>query len=61
MRILFRSTSLFVALTYLLLSAAPFMPLAFGRTVANPAHILGMEIVGWLALWAVFGRPAWFH
>lgn len=61
MRILFRPTSLFVALTYLFLSAVPFLPLAFGRAVASPTHILGMEIIGWLTLWAICGHPSRFH
>jgi glucan phosphoethanolaminetransferase (alkaline phosphatase superfamily) len=62
MRSLFRSGNLYILLTYLLLSAVPFVPLLFtGQTVDNPIRILGMEIFAWLAVWTLFKRPAWFH
>lgn len=61
MRPLLRPANIFIALTYLILSAAPFMPLWFGRTVANPWQIAGMEAVAWVALWAVFSRPVRVH
>lgn len=61
MRTLLRSSNLFVAFTYLALSAISFVPLLFGRTVENPAHIIGTELVSWLTVWAIFKRPAWFH
>nr|WP_136417883.1 phosphoethanolamine transferase [Herbaspirillum sp. ST 5-3] len=56
-----RPANLFILLTYLTLSAVPFMPLLFGRPVENPARVIAMEFVAWLAIWAVFKRPAWFH
>src|SRR5699024_2941082 len=28
---------------------------------ADPWQVLGMEMVGWIAVWALFKRPAWFH
>ncbi|HJV76022.1 MAG TPA: phosphoethanolamine transferase [Noviherbaspirillum sp.] len=56
-----RPANLFILLTYLTLSAVPFMPLVFGRPVENPARVIAMEFVAWLAIWAVFKRPAWFH
>ncbi|TFW09699.1 phosphoethanolamine transferase [Oxalobacteraceae bacterium OM1] len=61
MRSLFRPASLFVAGTYLVLSAMPFFPFAFGRPVDHPWGIAGLEGAIWLALWAVFKRPAYFH
>lgn len=60
-RRLLRPAHLFVALTYLILSAAPFLPLLFGRGVPNAAPILGMELGAWIAVWALFARPARFH
>jgi glucan phosphoethanolaminetransferase (alkaline phosphatase superfamily) len=61
MRPLLRPANLFLVVTYFLLSAVPFMPLLFGRTVENPPYLAGAEIVAWLAVWAIFARPAWFH
>ena len=61
MRSLFRFSNLFILGTYLILSAAPFVPLLFGRPVERGLKIIGMEMVGWMAIWAIFKRPAWFH
>ena len=47
--------------SYLILSAAPFMPWLFGRSVSNPLPLLGAEVVAWLCVWALFRRPARFH
>jgi glucan phosphoethanolaminetransferase (alkaline phosphatase superfamily) len=61
MRSLLRPANFFLLSTYLALSATPFLPLLLGRAVDSPARILGMEFVAWLAVWAAFKRPAWFH
>lgn len=53
--------SLFVLLTYAVLSAAPFAPLLFGKPVDHPAQILGLEFIAWVTVWVIFKRPAWFH
>jgi glucan phosphoethanolaminetransferase (alkaline phosphatase superfamily) len=56
-----RPANLFLLLTYLILSAVPFMPLLLHKTVEQPAHILGIEFIAWVAVWAACKRPAWFH
>ena len=61
MRVLLRPINLYLLLTYLALSAIPFVPLLFGRTVAHPWQVVGVELLAWIAAWAVFKRPAWFH
>ncbi|KQX00180.1 sulfatase domain-containing protein [Massilia sp. Root418] len=71
MRLLFRPTAppasaslgaqAFLLLSYLALSAVPFVPLLLGKPVDAPWQTLGMEVVAWIAVWAVFKRPAWFH
>lgn len=61
MRLPPRAATFFVLATYFLLSAVPFVPLLFGRTVAAPAQILAIELAMWLVAWAIFVRPAWFH
>ena len=61
MRPLLRPINLYLLLTYLALSAIPFVPLLFGRTVARPWQVVGVELLAWIAAWAVFKRPAWFH
>ena len=61
MRTLLRPAPLFLLLTYLALSAVPFMPNLLGKPLARPWQVLGVEFVGWLAAWALFKRPAWLH
>lgn len=61
MRSLLRPLNLFLILTYLALSAVPFVPMAFGKPVDEPSKIVAMEFVAWLGIWALFKRPAWFH
>ncbi|MFL6676444.1 MAG: phosphoethanolamine transferase [Massilia sp.] len=61
MRFLLRPANLYLALTYLVLSSVPFVPRLFGHPVERPGQVLGIELIGWIAAWAVFKRPAWFH
>jgi glucan phosphoethanolaminetransferase (alkaline phosphatase superfamily) len=61
MSFLLRPSNLGLLVTYWVLSALPFFPLAIGKPVANPWQLAGIESVCWLAVWAVFKRPAWFH
>ena len=58
---LLKINNLSILFSYLVLSAVPFLPLLFGKSVGNPSHILGVELVAWLSVWAVFKRPANFH
>jgi len=48
-------------LTYAALSAIPFVPALLGKPVDRPWQVLGMEVVAWAGVWAVFKRPAYFH
>jgi len=61
MRLLLRPAHLFILLSYLALSAVPFVPLLLGKPVDQPWQLLGIEVVAWVAIWAVFKRPAYFH
>lgn len=61
MRILLRPANLLLVITYLVLSAVPFFPLTLGLPVTRPAQLAGMAVVSWIAVWALFKRPAWFH
>jgi glucan phosphoethanolaminetransferase (alkaline phosphatase superfamily) len=61
MRFLLRPANLYLALTYLALSAVPFAPWLFGGVVERPAQLVGIEFFCWATAWAVFGRPARFH
>jgi glucan phosphoethanolaminetransferase (alkaline phosphatase superfamily) len=56
-----RPAKLFLLLTYLVLSLVPFLPLLFGKHVEQPWQLLGVEVMAWVTVWAVFKRPAWFH
>ncbi len=58
---LLRPANLFLLLTYLLLSAVPFIPFALGKTVSNPWQISGMEVIAWISVWTLFKKPSWFH
>ncbi|MBC7859662.1 MAG: DUF1705 domain-containing protein, partial [Burkholderiaceae bacterium] len=61
MRALLRPANLFLLLTYALLSAVPFMPLLLGKDIEEPLRMLGVELLAWIAAWALFKRPAGFH
>jgi glucan phosphoethanolaminetransferase (alkaline phosphatase superfamily) len=61
MRFLLRPATLYLALTYAALSALPFAARLFGHPVEHAGQVLGIELIGWIAVWAVFKRPAWFH
>ena len=61
MRALLRPANLFILVTYALLSAVPFVPILLGKHVERPWQMPGVEILAWIAAWAVFKRPAWFH
>ncbi len=56
-----RPAKLFILITYALLSAVPFVPILLGKPWERPWQMLGLEGVAWIAVWAVFKRPAWFH
>ncbi|HEV7619793.1 MAG TPA: phosphoethanolamine transferase [Burkholderiaceae bacterium] len=58
---LLRPANLLVLVTYLALSAVPFIPLLTGGTAAHPVRLASLELFAWVAAWAVFKRPAWFH
>jgi len=61
MRPLLRPANLFILLSYLLLSAVPFVPVLLGKPFDRPLRMLGVEALAWLAAWALLKRPAWFH
>jgi hypothetical protein len=55
------SSALFVLFSYGVLSLIPFFPLLLGKNVPNWGPLLGADAVSWLAVWAIFKRPAHFH
>lgn len=61
MRSLLRPSPLFVLASYLLLSLVPCVPLLLGRQAPDLGHILGLQVLLWIAIWGVFQRPTWFH
>ena len=56
-----RPAKLYLLLSYLALSAVPFVPMLLGKHLARPWQVLGVEFVAWAAAWAIFKRPAYFH
>jgi len=61
MRLPFTRSALFVIASYLLLSALPLLSVMLGRALTTPGLVLAGTLLSWLAMWAVFGRPALFH
>jgi glucan phosphoethanolaminetransferase (alkaline phosphatase superfamily) len=59
--VLRRPANLYLLLTYLALSAVPFVPMLMGKPLDRPWQVLGVEFVAWAAAWAIFKRPAYFH
>ena len=55
------TAKLYLLLTYIALSCVPFIPVMMGKSLARPWQVLGMEVVAWVVVWAVFRRPARFH
>lgn len=51
----------YLATSYLLISCLPFLSVLQGRSPEHPWRLLAYELVSWLALWAVFQAPRWFH
>lgn len=58
---LLRPASLYIVISYLLLSAMPFFSLALGTPVEHPYHLLILEVLGWMGFWALLQKPRWFH
>jgi glucan phosphoethanolaminetransferase (alkaline phosphatase superfamily) len=61
MHALLRPANLFIVLTYLALSAVPFLPFFSGKTVDHALRIAAIEFIAWITMWAIFKRPARFH
>jgi glucan phosphoethanolaminetransferase (alkaline phosphatase superfamily) len=58
---LLRPANLYLLLSYALLSAMPFAARLAGVQGGDPWQLLGAGIFAWIAAWALFKRPAWFH
>ena len=56
-----RITSIYIIVSYLLISLIPFVSFFSGKAIEHPYQILGLEIFGWLTLWSVMQSPRWFH
>ena len=56
-----RSRILFLVVSYLALLIAPFFPLLKGQAMPLGWTMLGTEALLWALVWALFGRPLYFH
>lgn len=61
MRLLLRPANLLIIVSYLALSALPFLPRLAGQRMAQAIPILAFECGAWLCVWALGRRPARFH
>jgi glucan phosphoethanolaminetransferase (alkaline phosphatase superfamily) len=59
--VLRRPANLYLLISYLALSAVPFVPMLLGKQLERPWQVLGVEFVAWAAAWAIFKRPTYFH
>ncbi|MDB5757116.1 MAG: phosphoethanolamine transferase [Burkholderia sp.] len=51
----------FLIVSYGLLSAVPLLPLLLGRALDESALLPAATLLSWVAIWALFKRPAYFH
>ncbi len=58
---LLRLSSLYIVISYFLISTIPFIALFLGKPVEHPFQIITFELFGWLTLWSVMQRPKYFH
>ena len=56
-----RLRSIYIVLSYFLISSMPFAALFLGKTVEHPYQLMTFELFGWLALWSLMQRPKYFH
>ena len=58
---LLRPANLYLLLSYVLLSCMPLAAPLMGVPGGDPWQLLGAGVFAWIAVWAVFKRPACFH
>lgn len=58
---LLRPANLYLLLSYALLSCVPLAAPLMGVPGGDPWQLLGAGVFAWIAAWALFKRPAWFH
>lgn len=61
MRPSLRPATWYLLLTYALLSAMPFAVPLMGEPLDHPWRVAGIGVFAWMAVWALFKRPAYFH
>ncbi|MBQ5940617.1 MULTISPECIES: phosphoethanolamine transferase [unclassified Massilia] len=61
MRTLLRPAIVYLLLSYTALSAVPFIAPLMGAPLDDPWRVAGIGVFGWIAAWALFKRPAYFH
>lgn len=58
---LLRPATLYLLLSYTLLTAVPFLAPLMGAPLEQPWRVAGVGLFSWIGAWALFKRPAWFH
>ncbi|MCD2516932.1 phosphoethanolamine transferase [Massilia sp. G4R7] len=56
-----RPATLYLLLSYALLSSMPFIARLVGPQEDDGWQLLGTGLCAWIAVWALCKRPAWFH
>ena len=56
-----RPATLYLLLSYALLSSMPFIARLVGPQEGDGWQLLGTGLLAWIAVWALFKRPVWFH
>jgi len=58
---LLRPATVYLLLSYALLSSMPFIACLVGPQEGDGWQLLGTGLFAWIAVWALCKRPAWFH
>jgi glucan phosphoethanolaminetransferase (alkaline phosphatase superfamily) len=56
-----RLSSLYLVISYLLISLISFIAVLLGKPIEHPYQIITFELFGWLTLWSIMQRPKYFH
>ena len=56
-----RSATIYLLISYALLSSIPLLTLMHSKSLEDAGVIFAFECASWLCLWSVFQKPRWFH
>ena len=51
----------YLLISYFILSVLPLFAWLNGKELGHPGRLVAYEIIAWIAMWAFFKSPRWFH